>query len=644
MDRFWRFLHFLKRKPTSAVGWLLTVVEALAVAALGGLAVWGYILMFPGLPSPVKMYDVVKLNKSWTDEERQFYYHTSQGSQIMPYDWFIALEQPNSKQLFTSNDYITKMRVIPDPNPVHNPDLLPIGLAKDDPDPITGVQNVGFTCAFCHTAQITYHGMGIRIDGAPGIVNFDTLLAQIVLSVAATVQPGISATLFDPGKFDRFARRVLKDKYSPAAAEKLRSEVRSWLADKVKERADELPLKSTTASFGRLDALGTGGNTLYRRLAPGNLRALNAPVTAFPLWYVTQYDWVQSNGSIRQPMSRNIIESVAVNASMILPGDPAKNDRYISSIRMKYMWQMEDLAGKLEAPVWPEWILGPINQDKAAKGKVLYGQYCSKCHSPQLEPAPLCGDEIAIRNKKRYFMLRLYSIDEIGTDPLDALNFATRTADASSIGLGKNAPGPEVIQTVIGGLLRRGFKDLNLSQATEDEWSGYRSDCLRAPKAYPARPLDGVWATGPFLHNKSVASLYELLLPAEQRLKKLHVGDPEFDPVNVGYVNTEIPGGFTLDTSKPGNSNSGHEFRSAPAGTKGVIGPELTDEQRWEIVEYMKIIDEMGPAMAAAKNQPASTQYGACWTDPQYGACNAAPPTTQSSTPSPASPPTTGGK
>ena len=631
MNRIWNFVRTCVRPPSTPIGWLVLVV---AIVTVAGVGVWGYILYFPNLPSPVKVYDVVKLNQNWTEEERQKYYHSSQGSQVMPYDWFIALEQPNNKQLFLSNEYLTKMRIVPDPNPISNPDLLPIGLAKDDPDPVTGEVNVGLTCAFCHTSQLTYHGMGIRIDGAPGIVNFDTFLSQIVVAVAATVQPKFTANLFDRGKFDRFARRVLKDKYSQQAAEDLRKQVIAWLAQKVQQQANQLALKNTTASFGRLDALGTGGNTLYRLLANDNLRALDAPVTAFPLWYVTQYDWVQSNGSIRQPMSRNIIEAVAVNASVVLPGDPAKNDRYISSVRMKNMWEMEDTAGKLVAPTWPEWIFGPIDRDKAAKGKVLYAQYCSKCHSPQLEPAPLCGDQIAIRNKKRFFMLRLFPVDEMGTDPLDAVNFATRTADASAIGLGKNAPGPQVIQTVIGGILRRGFKDLSLPQATEDEWSGYRSDCWRAPKAYPARPLDGVWATAPFLHNNSVPSLYQLLLPADKRVKKFHVGDPEFDPVNVGYVNIRIPGGFTVDTTKPGNSNAGHEFRNAPPGTKGVIGPELSDEQRWDLVEYLKIIDEMGPALAAAKNQPSSNQNGQCWTDPRYGACNAAPSGAQNPIPS----------
>jgi len=89
-----------------------------------------------------------------------------------------------------------------------------------------------------------------------------------------------------------------------------------------------------------------------------------------------------------------------------------------------------------------------------------------------------------------------------------------------------------------------------------------------------------------------------------------------------------------VDTTKPGNSNAGHEFRNAPAGTKGVIGPELSDEQRWDLIEYLKIIDEMTPALAAAKNQPSSNQDGQCWSDPQYGACNAAPSGSQNPVPS----------
>src|SRR5712691_11526500 len=71
------------------------VVVLLAVG-IGGWKIYNY--FFPELPDSVRVYDFYRLNrpKTWTDERRQWYYHTSQGSQIMPYDWFVALEQADA--------------------------------------------------------------------------------------------------------------------------------------------------------------------------------------------------------------------------------------------------------------------------------------------------------------------------------------------------------------------------------------------------------------------------------------------------------------------------------------------------------------------------------------------------------------------
>ena len=86
-----------------------------------------------------------------------------------------------------------------------------------------------------------------------------------------------------------------------------------------------------------------------------------------------------------------------------------------------------------------------------------------------------------------------------------------------------------------------------------------------------------MWATAPFLHNGSVPSLYELLLPAAQRSKTFRVGRA-FDPVKVGVDTTEA-NAFLLDTALPGNSNAGHSFEEGPKGS-GVIGRLLTDDER----------------------------------------------------------------
>jgi hypothetical protein len=91
-----------------------------------------------------------------------------------------------------------------------------------------------------------------------------------------------------------------------------------------------------------------------------------------------------------------------------------------------------------------------------------------------------------------------------------------------------------------------------------------------------------------------VPTIYQLLLPANQRDKKFFVGTRDFDPVNLG-LSTEPPlkGGFWLDTSITGNSNTGHEFRNGYVRgvhpQYGVIGPEWSEQDRKDIIEYLKI-------------------------------------------------------
>jgi hypothetical protein len=104
-----------------------------------------------------------------------------------------------------------------------------------------------------------------------------------------------------------------------------------------------------------------------------------------------------------------------------------------------------------------------------------------------------------------------------------------------------------------------------------------RAAAEKATLEYRARPLDGIWATAPYLHNGSVPTLADLLLPAAQRPKTFYVGDCEIDPVKVGCVATAAPGAFLLDTTKKGNWNVGHEF-----------GTSLSEADRAALLEYLK--------------------------------------------------------
>jgi hypothetical protein len=103
--------------------------------------------------------------------------------------------------------------------------------------------------------------------------------------------------------------------------------------------------------------------------------------------------------------------------------------------------------------------------------------------------------------------------------------------------------------------------------------------------AYKGRPLTGIWATPPYLHNGSVPTLYDLLLPPDQRPQSFFLGSREFDPDKVGYVTAQSPdNNFPYRTRDEagriidGNSNAGHDYGNA----------SLSEEERRALVEYMK--------------------------------------------------------
>ena len=134
---------------------------------------------------------------------------------------------------------------------------------------------------------------------------------------------------------------------------------------------------------------------------------------------------------------------------------------------------------------------------------------------------------------------------------------------------------------------------------------------------YRARPLDGVWATAPYLRSGSVPTLYHMLVPQNKRPTKFCVGSREFDPKKVGLpmpdeheAKPEIKpeakrkaepkvvrcaAGLTkLDTTQLGSSNLGHSFEGSETDTKklppGILGPKLSDQERDALVEYLKTL------------------------------------------------------
>jgi mono/diheme cytochrome c family protein len=182
---------------------------------------------------------------------------------------------------------------------------------------------------------------------------------------------------------------------------------------------------------------------------------------------------------------------------------------------------------------------------------------------------------------------------------LDAVNTGKARIDNFIASLDLKALNTGVALRLIVFNARQRFYDQRRYTLPErNELNGFGELDVPIPLAqYKPRPLAGIWATGPFLHNGSVPTIYQLLLPADQRDKKFFVGTRDFDPVNLGF-STQPPskGGFWLDTSIIGNSNIGHEFRKGyipwtegSAPQYGVIGAEWTEQQRRDLIEYLKV-------------------------------------------------------
>jgi hypothetical protein len=90
-----------------------------------------------------------------------------------------------------------------------------------------------------------------------------------------------------------------------------------------------------------------------------------------------------------------------------------------------------------------------------------------------------------------------------------------------------------------------------------------------------------------------------LLLPVKRdndpadglyRPTEFEVGSREFDPRKVG-LRTEGYDGFTFKADKRGDFNSGHEYGTQHAPlVNGQLQEPLTDEERWDLVEYIKTL------------------------------------------------------
>lgn len=550
--------------------------------------------------------------QNWTPEVSAQFYHMAQGSEIVPYAWLLAVEQPSlpwtlfgEVPLFMEDSYISRLGFLPDAKGQWNPDGLPVGFVKDErwADPYTGEHIVmaGLTCATCHVGQLEVtqadgRVAALRVDGGPAMI--DLQLFEKALGTALVLTEKL------PFRFDRFAHRVLGEQYSDESADALKAALSEFIDEGLEEQKlfKKHNVFPNEPGFGRVDALNRIGNQVFGvGLNPDNLYTANAPVAYPHLWGAGWFDYVQYNGSVPQPLVRNVGEALGVKTPYVAKGKP--EDFYKSAAHVDNLWRMEEwLSGQepyrgLRPPVWQVSLFGEIDAKKAGEGEQLYNQLCASCHLPggdvlQQDRLSEMPQYWTAKNFRGDRLLRLVTVDldKIGTDPKQAMDFIERQADTGDLGKGKMLAGA-ALDYVTTKVTERYFLDNNIPEEVQIAWNnGHKlgADTARVVKAYKARPLDGVWATPPFLHNGSVPTIYDLLLPIDQRPKTFSLGSREYDSKKLGYVTTPLKNATAFDLTTIGNSNAGHEFSNELS--PGVIGPLLTDDQRYALIEYLKTL------------------------------------------------------
>jgi len=300
------------------------------------------------------------------------------------------------------------------------------------------------------------------------------------------------------------------------------------------------------------------------------------------LWGIEKTKWLHWNGNTNSVLARNIGQALGVGGVVNLT-------TFDTSVLIDNLPVLEQLAYRLRPPRWPAFLPRPF-PPSVERGAALYHAHCASCH------------DAATADENGLLDHRMVPLEEIGTDPNQALEFARLLAPAGP----KTPDGVSFhgqLETVLASIEAAYFQRHGTPVAIQSQWQGGRRPVAwRAPLAYRASPLAGAWAVAPYLHNNSVPTLYHLLVPARCRPARFVVGDRRFDPRHVGYVwhladapappagcpapvpqigdsPTSTDDNMIFDAALPGNRNIGHEY-----------GTALPDSDRWALVEYLKTL------------------------------------------------------
>jgi hypothetical protein len=510
------------------------------------------------------------LDQGWSDADRKWFYTVDQGSELIDLDVVLSVENADSPDLFMDPVRLSRYGFV---FAGAKAEGMPVGF-------VVHKNKLGFNCALCHTSNLTFEGRDaihtIRVDGGASLADLHAFLTDMEFALAAT--------LASKEKFSRYQSRMAAKKVPPA---KSKPALEAALAERREYNKRNKPAHAY--GFARLDAFGRIYNRVLSLSGSPSSVAADAPVSYPFLWDAPHHDYVQWVGGVSNngagSLARNVGQVVGVFGSIDL-GKLPNPAGYGSSIEVGNLIAIEQKLSRLVSPKWPEGILPPIDRNLAAEGRSLYQKHCLSCHA-----------DINRTDPKRRITAQMFDIDIVGTDRLTALR-AVEGKGYSGVLNGRPRhftpgihfirgvePVHSLLSHVVEGILIRNAGRLAQNQATNaygfpgPRQGKFRTDPanpLVSLLAYKARPMNGIWATAPYLHNGSVPTLADLLLPAKERPAKFRLGTNRFDAQKVGLKDQ---GPFEFDTSLPGDSNAGHEY-----------GTGLSPRDRSVLLEYMKTL------------------------------------------------------
>ncbi|MGZ3771983.1 MAG: di-heme-cytochrome C peroxidase, partial [Bdellovibrio sp.] len=372
-------------------------------------------------------------------------------------------------------------------------------------------------------------------------------------------------------------------------------------------------IKETIAGFGRTDAFGRIGNLVLRGNNPVNLTG----EVSYPwLWGIKYRSMIHYNGNTNSVVLRNVGQSLGLGA-VIFPDGSASSNVY-------NLDRLEHLVHKIKFPQWEETFKGiselQIKRDLLPRGKEIYTAKCAHCHESDKFVGPVQDgyEHGRLRDLKvSVFKTDLSDSDYVRKNGFDQRDFdptVAMNATEPVIVNGEKVPFERMILAGVAGIKEKFYQKYQFTQEQKDSFEfrdirgyeffrdtkngferqnefGNNYGNIRKNSGYIAKPLAGIWATAPFLHNGSVPTLMDLLKPVEQRPKFFNVKIREFDPVNIGYKGAHRDSpcrsdeeATCFDVSKVGNANTGHAGKIY--GTEN----DITDEDRKALIEYLKVL------------------------------------------------------